>query len=229
MSEDSELSAISKRYARRTDNSVYSMLRTEVYLAQQERFAGLVDIVRSHCGGPPESLKLVDLGCGTGGNLLDFIRIGFEPANLIGLELLDDRVQRAQELLPSATQVIAGDATKAPITDASVDIVFQSVVFSSLLSDTFQAELAGVMWRWIRPGGGIIWYDFTYDNPNNPDVRAVPLKRIRALFPEAKIAAKRVTLAPPIARRIGRFGHVPHRIAHAIPFLRTHLLAWIEK
>ncbi len=229
MTQDSELSAISQRYARRIDNSVYSMLRTEVYLAQQERFAGIVDIVRSHCAAPPEALKLVDLGCGTGGNLLDFIRMGFDPANLIGLELLDDRVQRARELLPSATQVIAGDATKAPVTDASVNLVFQSVVFSSLLSDIFQAELANAMWRWICPGGGIIWYDFIYDNPKNPDVRAVPLKRIQALFPDAKITARRVTLAPPIARSIGRFGHIPHRALHALPFLRTHILAWIEK
>lgn len=224
-----ELSEISARYARRTDNRVYSMLRTEVYLAHQERFAGMVNIVRTHCLLPPDELKLVDLGCGTGGNLLDFLRIGFAPDNLVGLELLDDRIARARNLVPVAVQLIGGDAVVAPIPDASTDIVFQSVVFSSLLSDDFQVQMADAMWRWIRPGGGVLWYDFVYDNPKNPDVRGVPLSRIKALFPNAKISAKRVTLAPPIARRITRFGEFPHHVLHAVPFLRTHLLAWIEK
>ena len=39
------------------------------------------------------------------------------------------------------------------------------------------------MWRWVRPGGGVLWYDFTFDNPRNPDVRGVPLARVRELFP----------------------------------------------
>ncbi len=21
------------------------------------------------------------------------------------------------------------------------------------------------MWRWVKPGGGVLWYDFTFDNP----------------------------------------------------------------
>jgi SAM-dependent methyltransferase len=224
-----ELSEISARYSRRTENSVYSMLRTEVYLAYQERFSGIVDIIRSNCGLPPQDLKLVDLGCGTGGNLLDFLRIGFAPENLVGLELLDDRVSAARNLLPASLKVVGGDAVVAPIADASVDIVFQSVVFSSLLSDDFQVQMANAMWRWVKPGGGVLWYDFVYNNPKNADVRGVPLSRIKALFPDAKITAARVTLAPPIARRIARMGHFPHHLLHAIPFLRTHLLVWIEK
>ena len=30
------------------------------------------------------------------------------------------------------------------------------------------------MWAAVKPGGGVLWYDFTVDNPRNADVRGVP-------------------------------------------------------
>jgi len=54
----------------------------------------------------------------------------------------------------------------------------------------------------VRPGGGVLWYDFTVNNPRNPDVRGVPIRRVRALFPQGRMQAQRVTLAPPIARAV---------------------------
>ena len=30
----------------------------------------------------------------------------------------------------------------------------------------------------LAPGGGVLWYDFTVNNPRNPDVRGVPMKRV---------------------------------------------------
>ena len=73
-----------------------------------------------------------------------------------------------------------GDATQAPVAPGSQDIVLQSTVFSSLLDDAFQQRLADTMWRWLKPGGAVLWYDFTVNNPRNPDVRGVPLARVRA-------------------------------------------------
>ena len=48
-------------------------------------------------------------------------------------------------------------------------------VFPSILDDSFQQKLADRMWALTKPGGGILWYDFIYNNPRNPDVRGVPL------------------------------------------------------
>jgi hypothetical protein len=84
------------------------------------------------------------------------------------------------------------------------------------------------MWRWLRPGGAVLWYDFTFDNPANRDVRGLPPARVRALFPRARITSRRVTLAPPIARRLCRV-HPALYALFDIPLLRTHLLAWISK
>jgi hypothetical protein len=132
-------------------------------------------------------------------------------------------------LNPAALRVLEGDAGAAPIEPASQDVVLQSTVFSSLLDDTAQQTLADAMWRWVRPGGGVLWYDFTVNNPRNPDVRGVPLMRVRALFPQGRIEARRLTLAPPLARALVRLHPSAYTVANALPPLRTHVLAWIAK
>ena len=110
----------------------------------------------------------------------------------------------ARRCLPETVVLWAGDAASAPIAPASQDLVFQATVFSSLLDDGTQQRLAQTMWSWLRPGGAILWYDFTVDNPRNRDVRGVPVARIRQLFPEGRLRWQRVTLAPPLARRACR-------------------------
>ena len=66
----------------------------------------------------------------------------------------------------------------------------------------------------------MLWYDFTYDNPSNPDVRGVPLRRVKQLFPAGRIKWKRVTLAPPLARRVVRIHPSLYAICNAVPFFR---------
>jgi SAM-dependent methyltransferase len=228
----SEAVAVAERYARRRSGSLYSMLRPEVILSTQEWQRKMLYLLGSTCGYSADdlgTLKVVDVGCGFGGHLLDFMRFGIAPHNLRGIELLADRVALARTRVPASVEIHAGDANSANIDANSQDIVFQSVVFSSLLSDSFQQELAERMWSWVRPGGGVMWYEFVYNNPGNPDVRGVPLKRVRQLFPHAAITARRVTLAPPISRRVCRIHPIAYPIFNSIPWLRTHVLCWIRK
>lgn len=107
--------------------------------------------------------------------------------------------------------------------------MLQSTVFSSLLDDVFQQRLAETMWSWLKPGGAVIWYDFVLNNPRNPDVRGVPLARLRELFPRARIDARRVTLAPPLARAACHVHPWLHDALNLLPLLRTHVLAWVAK
>jgi len=175
------------------------------------------------------SPRLVEVGCGAGGNLLELLRLGFEPANLMGLELLPERFERARAVLPAALPLWLGDATEAPVAAASQDLVLAATVFSSILDDAVQQRLAEAMWRWVRPGGAVVWYDFAFDNPRNPDVRGVPFARVRRLFPEAAFEVHRVTLAPPLARAACRVHPALYTVLNAVPWLRTHRLAWIQK
>ena len=105
-----------------------------------------------------------------------------------------------------------------------------STVFSSLLDDAFQQRLADAMWRWLKPGGAVLWYDFTVDNPRNPDVRGVPLARVRALFPQGRAdGAARHAGAAAGARACAACTRRSTLLFNALPLLRTHVLAWIEK
>ncbi len=224
-----ETRAVAERYARRTAPGRYSMLQPDVWQTVQERQRAMLRLfVRQGLTDLP-SLRVLEVGCGAGGNLLELLRLGFAPANLAGAELLPERLAQARAVLPAAVQLHAGDASALPIAAGSQHIVWQSTVFSSLLDDGFQQQLATAMWRWVAPGGGVLWYDFTVNNPRNPDVRGVPLARLRQLFPQATLTHRRVTLAPPLARPLCRLHPGLYPLANALPLLRTHVLAWLGK
>ncbi len=224
-----EPQAVAERYARRGDAQRYSPLRPEVDRLLQQRRRALLQLLAAAGIDDLQPLRLTEVGCGSGGNLLELLQLGFAPAHLTGIELLTDRLDQARQRLPAALQLLAGDATQAPIAPASQDLVLQATVFSSLLDDAFQQQLADTLWRWLKPGGALIWYDFTVDNPRNRDVRGVPLARLRTLFPQARLRWRRVTLAPPLARAACRVHPWLHDALNLLPFLRTHVLAWVAK
>lgn len=230
MSAGHEPEELASRYARRAAGDArYGPLQADVMATLHERQRALRSLLLRHGRADTAALRLVEVGCGAGGNLLELLRLGFHPENLQGVELLPQRLAQARELLPSGLVLHAGDACALALPEASQDIVFVSTVFSSLLDDAFQQRLADAMWRWLKPGGAVLWYDFTVDNPANRDVRGVPLARVRELFPTGRIDARRVTLAPPIARRVVRLHPSAYTVFNTIPLLRTHVLAWIEK
>ncbi len=176
-----------------------------------------------------EALRLLEVGCGSGGNLLELLRLGCAPRHLAGIELLPERYVQARDVLPAGVRLQQGDALLADMPYASQDVVLVSTVFSSVLDSGFQQRLADTLWRWVRPGGAVLWYDFTYNNPHNPDVRGVSLRRVRALFPQGRITARRVTLAPPLARALVRVHPGLYGLFNSVPWLRTHILCYIEK
>ena len=229
MSGEDELRAVTERYARRGGADRYSPLRPEVCHTLHERQRALLRMFAARGITDLATHRLVEVGCGSGGNLLEMLRLGCAPGHLTGIELLPERLAQARLVLPQGVTLIGGDAVTAPIAPASQDLVLQATVFSSLLDDAFQQQLADAMWRWLKPGGAVLWYDFTIDNPRNPDVRGVPLARVRELFAQGVVSAQRVTLAPPLARAAGRIhpGLVP--ALNVLPWLRTHVLAWIAK
>jgi SAM-dependent methyltransferase len=231
--ESTEASAVRARYARRHgDDRLYNPLDPAVLLATQERQRAIANLFLSLGWSELTGLRLLEVGCGSGCNLLEFLRFGFRPEHLQGIELLTPSVERARRELPAAVRITLGDAASvaaSAVPEASQDIVYQSTVFSSLLDDRFQQRLADTMWRWVRPGGGVLWYDFTVNNPGNRDVRGVPVRRIRQLFPHGNMRVRRLTLAPPLARAVTRLHPTFYTALNACPWLRTHVLAWVEK
>lgn len=218
------------RYARRpTADWRYHRLNPAALWPAQERERALAALLRRQGWRDLSARDAIELGCGAGGNLLELLRLGFVPERLRGIELLPERARAARAVLPPSLRLDTGDALAIDVPAASQDLVLQFTVFSSVLDPAVQQQLAAAAWRWLRPGGAVLWYDFTVDNPRNPDVRGVPAARLAQLFPQARIEARRLTLAPPIARAVCRVHPALYTALAWLPPLRTHLLAWIAK
>ena len=220
---------VAARYARRGAPERYSYLQPDVWQSVQERQRAMLGFFARAGWTQLADMRALEVGCGAGGNLLELLRLGFMPERLTGIELLPERAAHARQVLPAALNLIEGDARNVPIEAASQQLVLQSTVFSSLLDASTRQALAAAMWRWLAPGGAVLSYDLRVNNPRNPDVRGVPLAELQALFPQARISARRVTLAPPLARAACRLSPRLYPLLNALPPLRTHLLAWLAK
>ena len=232
MSHDgTEPQAVQARYARRDgaqDALRYQLMASPSALqAQQERLRTLVKLWNAHGWSSLADLAITEVGCGAGGNLQDLLRLGASPARLQGLELIAERAAQARATLPAAVHIAEGDATQAPLAEGSQQAVLAFTLFSSLLDAAFRRHMAETLWRWVAPGGGVLVYDFVVDNPRNPDVRGVPLAELRSLFPQGRIASCRLTLAPPLARRLPPLCIAPASVL--LYPLRTHRLTWVAK
>ena len=227
-----EIDLVRERYARRDQasrQSLYGPFRASTYMPDQERTRALIAWVNECSIAPVDQRRVLEIGCGSGVNLLQFLSFGFSPQNLVGNELLEDRIAVARKRLPAALALHPGDAVGLQLPDESFDVVFQSTVFTSILDPAFKRRLAEKMWSLVRPGGGVLWYDFMFDNPRNRDVRGIPRAEIDKLFPVRAAWARRITLAPPIARAVTRIHPSLYTFVNLVPWLRTHCLCWIPK
>lgn len=199
------------------------------WLANHERQLAMVQLFSRLGWTDLSTRRVLEVGCGGGANLLDLLRMGFAPRNLAGIEAAPERFAHAMQSLPAGVVLMQGDPSLVKLPEESEDVVMLCGVFSSLLDAPFQWRLAQTVWRWVRPGGGVLWYDAAVDDSRDPAVRAVPLKRIRELFPDGGVYHERITLRAPLAQRVGAWHPMLYSGFNLIPWLRSHVLAWIAK
>lgn len=229
MSHALEVEAVKARYARRQDGSLYDMRRPDMRHTLEERRQLMRRFLSGRAWQDLSTRCALEIGCGEGNVLADLLTIGFTPERLVGIDLLPETLEQARRKLPAGVRLMGGDASVSRVDPMSQDLVLQFTVFSSILDCAFQEDLAETMWRYLKPSGAILWYDAVVSNPRNPDMRGVPVHRIKQLFPKAKIDARRVTLAPPLARAACRLHPSLYPLLNRIAALRSHVMAWIEK
>jgi ubiquinone/menaquinone biosynthesis C-methylase UbiE len=222
---------IREQYERRKKviKNRYSIIQPATILIEQEKERALIKWIKGNNIFPLEDKTILEIGCGSGNNLLTFLKFGFKPENIYGNELLDERYLIAKKKLPQETHMIKGNALDIDLPHNKFDIVYQSMVFSSILDMSFKKDLAVKLYDLTKPGGGILWYDFIYNNPNNSDVKGIGLKEIKKLFNINPFYIRKITLAPPISRLVARIHPNFYHIFNSLYFLRTHLLVWIKK
>jgi ubiquinone/menaquinone biosynthesis C-methylase UbiE len=219
-----EAERVKRVYRARGDHNNLSRYSRAALMALQERERYFLEELARR-GMDPANLDCLDVGCGAGGQLARLVGYGADPGRLHGIDMGDEALAAARARLP-LSDLVAGDASEMPFVTDSMDVVMQQTVLSSILDHDVRRLTAAEMVRVCRPTGLIVSYDFIL-NPTNPDTRGVPAAELRKLFVGCEIRVRRVTLAPPIARRVApRSRHLAAALG-TLPILRTHLIAFI--
>lgn len=215
------------REGRLSGSDRYSFFNPGHLFTWQGRQRAVLSALRHERYEPLESYRILDVGCGRGGMLLELLSYGARPAQLFGCDLLFDRLQAAHQILPHSLLACA-DGQSLPYPGAGFDLALQFTVFSSILDAQIKQRLAQEMLRVLRPGGLILWYDF-WLNPVNPHTRGIRPQEVRQLFSGCECKFRRITLAPPLARRLAPLSWQVCALLEKLKFLNTHYLATIYK
>ncbi len=217
-----------ERRAREIPADFYALTRPANLFFRQSQDRALLWALRRAGALPLSGKRVIDVGAGGGQWLASFEAFGAERARLAAVDLDASRAEACRARFAGA-DVRVGDAAHLAWPDGHFDVVFQSTLFTSILDAQARAAVAKEMLRVLRPRGAVVWYDFAYDNPRNPNVRGVPLRALRTLFPDSTVEARRVTLAPPIARRLAPASWVAAAALEGLRLLNTHLVAVVKR
>jgi SAM-dependent methyltransferase len=207
----------------------YAWHRPEVMAQHAARCRVAGGLLAATLGHDLAQLRIVDVGCGSGGFLRQLISWGARPGNLIGTEYQEDRLAEAGATTASGVRWHLGDLDV--LDDNSLDLAVANTVFSSILDEQIRRRLAAEMWRVLTPGGWCMIFDFRYNNPSNPNVRRVARQQLCTYWPARGVSHYRsLLLAPPLARRLSRAPRlVSELLTTLVPPLRTHFVYMAQK
>ena len=137
-------------------------------------------------------LRILDVGCGHGRILRSFLDMGALPENLFGVDLRAQDIAENKKLSPGLDFSVT-NGKDLNFSKESFDLVTQFVVFSSISLNELRLRLASEMWRVLKPGGYIFWWDLKRSIAH-PGYKAEYLE-IEDLFTSARIAKKEVCLS----------------------------------
>ena len=216
-------------YRKRGGNFFYSWFNPSYVFMLQEQERRMLIALKHHGFTSLDNLKILEIGCGRGFWLREFIKWGVPPQNITGIDLLTDRVAMAKQVCPERVKIECGSATQLGFPDGSFDLVLQSTVFSSVLDPSIKQQIASEMLRVVKTNGALLWYDFHVNNPKNANVKGLKKGEIFQLFPGCRIELRRITLAPPLARLLAPYSLMICYLLERLKVFNTHYLGVIQK
>ena len=159
------------------------------YRCQQIRC--LSDMLYSKGYRDLSGLRILDVGCGTGRLLGDFIGMGGNSESMFGVDIMLSRLVKAIDRYPSMNFILI-DGADLPFESISFDLLVQSVVFSSIGLPGLRKKLAAEMVRVTKPGGFIWWWDMVQTLPEAGN-QSITLNE---LFPNLPILSKQISWLP---------------------------------
>lgn len=106
----------------------------------------------------PTSLRVLDVGCGTGRSTRVYLDFGIAPEQLTGIDLRPAAVETARRAHPGI-DVKVYDGTTIPLESESVDWVSLCTVISSIPGEGPRRHLAREIRRVLAPGGHVFYWD----------------------------------------------------------------------
>jgi ubiquinone/menaquinone biosynthesis C-methylase UbiE len=176
---------------------------------------------------PPQS-RTLDIGVYVGSDSPHFMRAGFQPDKLVALDL-DQRSAGVARVKHRWLRAVVGNGTILPFRDRSFDVVYQSMMISSVLDPGRRLTILREADRVLRSGGSFISYDTRYPNPWNRQTRPLKLAEMRKAFPGWTLNRSTLTGIPQIIRPLSRISLSLCRMVEAVPILRSHLLVFARK
>lgn len=168
--------------------------------------AALISALRS-IGPDRAHAKVLDVGCGDGSSLLPFLRLGFDPSNLVGVDVRGEKICAAQARYPGL-QFQCTDASHLSYPDEMFDIVQESMIFLQIPDDDLSLRIANEMLRITKISGHIVLSDWRFGKVGSREFNPMNVKRISRLFrvgPDTIVRKVfRGALVPPVGRLLSK-------------------------
>jgi ubiquinone/menaquinone biosynthesis C-methylase UbiE len=127
--------------------------------ANAMRRQALPPLAEAFAGRDQRTLRLIDIGCGTG-RFLDFVKQTWPRLPVLGLDLSEAYVRHARRHLKrwARQNLVVGNAEAIPASDASCDAV-TSIFMLHELPPPVRRTVIGEAARVLKPGGRLILLD----------------------------------------------------------------------
>ena len=224
----SDQTRLKKEYSRREHDQKYTFLYSQLnksYLFMiQQRARDTITLLGKQLEEGIADKKILEVGCGKGKIMQEYISLGAANRNLFGMDLILERINVGKN---DTGNFLQGDGQKIPLPNNYFDYVLQYTMFSSILDNSIKSNIAKEMLRVLKANGTIIWYDF-FINPSNSHTKGINKREIQNLFPDCSFEIQKITLAPPIARKLVPVSWILALFLEKLKVFNSHYLVSIR-